>query len=149
MVAIKVPDHYGWVVLGAGIAPVVTSLVLQGYVMEAREKYNVQYPNLYAVPGVHDKADEFNRVQRGHQNFLENTDGVVVMCLLGGLKHPIASAVASGVYCLGCVFYMRGYADNSLDVKDARYKKGGEIKWLGYLTSFVCCGSFAFDLITA
>ena len=73
-------------------------------------------------------ADEFNRVQRGHQNFLESSDSYAIMTLIGGLKHPIACAVGSVCYCVGSVLYMKGYSDNKLDVKMARYKKGaGEI----------------------
>ena len=149
MVAIEVPAHYGWVVLGAGVAPVITSMMLSGKVMAARQAYNVQYPNLYAVPGFHKQADEFNRVQRGHQNYLENTDSYVIMTLLGGLKHPIACAVGTLCYCAGCYLYMLGYSDNSLDVKDARYKKGAAIKWIGFFTSLISCGKLAFSLITA
>jgi glutathione S-transferase len=39
--------------------------------MKARKEYGIGYPNLYATPGYHDKADEFNRVQRSHQNYME------------------------------------------------------------------------------
>jgi len=149
MVAIEVPDHYGWVVLCSGVVPVITNMVLQGFVMSARKKFNVQYPNLYAIPGFHKQADEFNRVQRGHQNYLENTDSYVIMTLLGGLKHPIACAIGSFTYCAGCYLYMKGYSDTSLDVKDARYKKGAAIKWVGFFTSLISCGKLAFSLITA
>ena len=44
---ITVPNNYGWVVLGAGIVPVVTSMWLGGVVMKARKQYDVKYPNLY------------------------------------------------------------------------------------------------------
>ena len=43
---ITVPNNYGWVVLGAGIVPVVTSMWLGGVVMKARKQYDVKYPNL-------------------------------------------------------------------------------------------------------
>merc|ERR1711976_561259 len=143
MVAIEVPDHYGWVVLGAGVLPVMTSMFLSGFVMSAIKQFNVQYPNLYAVPGFHKQADEFNRVQRGHQNYLENTDSYVIMTLLGGLKHPIACAIGTVLYCVGCYLYLKGYSDAELDVKDARYKKGGVIKWIGFFTSMISCQSLA------
>ena len=39
--------------------------------MTARKQYMIRYPNLYATPGYHKNADEFNRVQRGHMNMLE------------------------------------------------------------------------------
>ena len=103
---------------------------------------------LLAVPKHHDKADEFNRVQRGHQNFLEGSDSFAIMTLLGGLMHPLACALGSVCFCAGSVLYMKGYSDASLDVKDARYKKGAAIKWLGFLTSLVCTIKLGYSLIT-
>jgi len=100
--------------------------------MKARESCDVQYPNLYATPGFHKKADEFNRVQRGHQSFFEMAPSAAVMGLIGGLKHPIVCTVASVLFSVGSVFYQIGYADTSLDVKMARYKKGGMLKWIGF-----------------
>jgi glutathione S-transferase len=97
---LDIPSQYGWVVLGAGVAPWWCSTFMSASVMNARNKYDVQYPNLYAVPGYHKQCDEFNRVQRGHQNFLENLGPYVTMTLLGGLKYPLACA-------LGCEYDMR------------------------------------------
>jgi glutathione S-transferase len=149
MVAIDVPSSYGWVVLGSGIGTLVTGFYLSGAVMAAREKYNVPYPNLYAVPGYHKNADEFNRIQRSHQNFVEGLTGYVAMSLLGGLKYPLANAIGSVLFCVGSVLYQKGYIDTSLDVKDARYKKGGAIKWIGVLISLCSTGALGYSLITA
>lgn len=146
MPVITVPDGYGWVVLGSGILPVVTSMILGGDVMKARKSYDVQYPNLYA-PESNKHADAFNRVQRGHQNYLENVDSYTVMTLLGGLRHPIACALGSVCFCLGSVLYMKGYSDTSLDVKMARYKKGGHIKWIGFFASFISTCKLGYSLI--
>ena len=79
--------------LGAGVGPFICNMVLAGSVMSAREKYNVDYPNLYAVPGYHKDCDAFNRIQRGHQNFLENLGTYVTLTLLGGLKYPLTCAI--------------------------------------------------------
>ena len=49
-------------------------------------------PRSYATPGVHDKADSFNRVQRGHQNFIETQGPIIACALVGGLKHPYTCA---------------------------------------------------------
>ncbi|KAL7502900.1 hypothetical protein ACHAXN_000767 [Cyclotella atomus] len=146
MPSINVPEHYGWVVLGSGILPVVTSMVLGGDVMAARKKYDVQYPNLYAPPG-NKNADSFNRVQRGHQNYLEGVDSYCIMTLIGGLKHPIACAVGSVLYCAGSLLYMKGYSDVTLDVKTARYKKGAAIKWIGFFASFISTIKLGYSLI--
>lgn len=103
--------------------------------MKARNDFNVQYPNLYATPGFHKQADEFNRVQRGHQSLFESLTFVMVMGLMGGIKHPMASAVSGALYCVGNVLYMLGYADTSYDVDKARHMKGGPIKSVGTFRS--------------
>jgi glutathione S-transferase len=149
MVSISIPPEYGWVILGAGIGPVLTSMYLGGQVMGARKKFSVEYPNCYAVPGYHKNADEFNRVQRGHQNFLEGSDQYMFMTFIGGLKHPIACAIGSVLYVVGSVLYQKGYADTTLDVQSARYKKGAGIKWIGYFTSFYATCALAYSVITA
>jgi hypothetical protein len=46
----QIPNEYGWVVLGAGVGPFITGVVLSSSVMSARTKFDVKYPNLYAVP---------------------------------------------------------------------------------------------------
>ena len=66
----QVPASYPFVMLAAGALAFIVNFVLGGQVMAARSTYNIPLPNLYATPGYHDKADEFNRVQRGHQNML-------------------------------------------------------------------------------
>ena len=176
MVSLDVPDSYGYVVLGAGVLPCLTGMFLSGAVMKARKgkrfhrlgpispapiptsvshcpfllhctDYDVQYPNLYAVPKVHKDADAFNRVQRGHQNYLEGADSYAMLTLIGGLKHPLACSIGSVCFCIGSVLYMTGYKDANLDVKTARYKKGGGIKWIGFFTSLISCCKLGYDLI--
>ena len=149
MVALEVAPEYGWVVLGAGLGPVIMNFYLSGPVMAARGRLDVPYPNCYAVPGVHKHADEFNRVQRSHQNYLENIGGYTVMTLLGGLKYPLACAVGTVLYFVGSALYQKGYIDITLDAKDARYKKGGLVKWFGFLISFYSTGALAYSLITS
>eukprot|EP00934_Nitzschia_sp_Nitz4_P008611 Nitzschia sp. Nitz4//scaffold3_size479765//381173//381631//NITZ4_000161-RA/size479765-processed-gene-1.487-mRNA-1//1//CDS//3329550941//8601//frame0 len=147
---IDLAPQYGWVVLGAGVGSVVTSFYLSGLVMAARAKYDVPYPNGYGTPGYHKKADEFNRVQRGHLNYLEGLGVYVILALFGGLKYPLANAVASVSWHIGSILYFQGYADTSLDVKTARFMKGGPIfKITGLLISLVSSCMFAYDLITS
>ena len=149
MYTISVPPEYGWVILAAGVGPIITGGILSGAVMNARKRFNIPYPNLYAVPGYHDKADEFNRVQRGHQNWMEMLDQYIALTLLGGLKYPIVCAVGSVFFFAGSVFYQRGYSDTSLDVATARYKKGGVIKWIGFFASLISTCVLAYSVITA
>ena len=140
MASIVVPEAYPWTLLSATAVPFVVSQVLGGRVMGARSKFAVPYPNLYAVPGVHEKADAFNRVQRGHQNMLETLPSVIAMVLVAGLKYPRIAAGASVAYCAGSYFYQTGYADESKDVKGARYTHPlAALKPIGMLTSFIGC----------
>ena len=89
--------------LSACALPFLTNFALGGSVMGARKKYDVKYPNLYAVPGVHKHADEFNRVQRGHQSMMETMPNVIVMTLTAGLKFPkITSLFAEGPFAGFC-----------------------------------------------
>ena len=80
------PAHYGYVVIGNLLGTFATSMHLGGMVMTARKEYKVEYPNLYATPKYHEKADEFNRVQRGHQSMLESSTVAILASLIGGLK---------------------------------------------------------------
>lgn len=120
-------------------APLASLLIysfwMSGRVMKARKEFNVLYPNLYATPGYHKEADAFNRVQRGHQNSLELITSFTVTSLLGGLKYPIACSVYGVFFSLGNCLYLAGYSDTSLDVKTARYKKGGILRIIGMMAS--------------
>ena len=129
------------------VLPAFTNVQLMGGVMKARKKLKIPYPNLYAVPGHHDKADEFNRVQRGHQNYLEMLDDFRLMALIGGLKNPYLNAFGGVCFSLGSYLYQVGYSDMSLDVKFARHKKGAMIKWVGYLIALGTSISFSGSLL--
>lgn len=43
----------------------------------------------------------------------------------------------------------QGYIDTSLDVKMARYKKGGALKWIGVFASFFSTISLAYSMLSA
>ncbi|GKY90523.1 hypothetical protein MPSEU_000026000 [Mayamaea pseudoterrestris] len=133
--SVSVPGNYGYVILTTVVGQFVANFYMGGQVMEARKKFNVPYPNLYATPGFHKSADEFNRVQRGHQASLEQTAIVTVASLIGGLQYPIAASVLNALFSLGNIFFQIGYADTTLDVSMARYKKGGALKWVGVFGS--------------
>ena len=72
-------------------------------------------------------------MQRGHQNILESISDFRTNSLIAGLYFPNLVAVCGLLHCAGAVLYMAGYSDNSLDVKTARLKKGGPIKFLAGL----------------
>lgn len=131
---ITLPDNYGYVILGCGVLPFITNAYMGGPVMKARKRLDVKYPNLYATPGYHKNAEEFNRIQRGHQNYFEVLTNFTAVSLLGGLKHPIICAVSGVMFCAGSVIYQLGYADTKLKVETARYEKYGHlaiVKWIG------------------
>jgi glutathione S-transferase len=146
-VSITVPEGYGSVLLVTIFGHLVVTNYLGAQVMKGREKYGVGYPNCYATPGFHKEADAFNRLQRGHHNFLEQLPIVLLASLVGGLKHPKAVSVCGVLHCVGSILYQAGYADTSLDVKHARYKKGGVLKHVGIVGILVACGKLVFDLM--
>ncbi|GIL45327.1 hypothetical protein Vafri_2591, partial [Volvox africanus] len=121
--------------LVAGVV-VASWMVHHGYmavkVIQARKKYNVSYPALYATAEEcpnpeHRKA--FNCVQRGHQNSLENQPMFLALLFTAGLKHPITAAAAGVIYLVGRVMYMQGY---STGVPDKRMR--GSIGYVGLFT---------------
>lgn len=143
---ISFPDNYGYVILGCGVLPMFTNIYLSGPVQKARKALDVKYPNLYATPGYHKNAEEFNRIQRGHQNYFEHLTHFTALSLLAGLKHPITCAFSGVLFCAGSVVYALGYADMKLNVETARYDKYGHIaiiKWIGYFTTLGCSISLA------
>jgi glutathione S-transferase len=147
MPSIDIPDGYGYVLLTAGILPSVSNVFLGAIVMKARKQFNVQYPNLYGVPGYHKNADEFNRVQRGHQHIFEAISDFRICSLIGGLQHPIAVAVAGLVWNVGSVLFMLGYKDTALDVKTARLRKGGPLQPLAGFFVLGCAVKYTFNLL--
>eukprot|EP00521_Asterionellopsis_glacialis_P000157 CAMPEP_0195256132 /NCGR_PEP_ID=MMETSP0706-20130129/6052_1 /TAXON_ID=33640 /ORGANISM="Asterionellopsis glacialis, Strain CCMP134" /LENGTH=147 /DNA_ID=CAMNT_0040309113 /DNA_START=17 /DNA_END=460 /DNA_ORIENTATION=+ len=138
----EIPSAYGYVVLSCGVLPTIVNMYMAGKIMKARDEFDVKYPNLYATPGFHKKADEFNRVQRGHQSYVENLTNYVTMSLLGGLQHPLAVAFGGVCYAVGSILYMSGYSDTALDVSKARHLKGGPIKYIGFFTSLISSVKF-------
>lgn len=141
---ITVPENYGYVILSTVVLPwFVSNVVMAAKVMKARKKCDVKYPNLYATPGQHKYADDFNRVQRGHQKIFESLTHFTIMSLIGGLKHPVVCSVGGVFYCLGNFLFQKGYADTSLGVDKARHMKGGPIQYIGIFGSLGSCISIA------
>jgi glutathione S-transferase len=102
------PKEYGYVfaVLGGSF---FMNAFLTVKVALARKKYNVQYPALYAAPGSK-YEQEFNCVQRGHQNMLESYSLVMLQMSVTGLAYPITAAAFGGIWVIGRVIYGVGYA---------------------------------------
>ena len=148
VLSIEIPANYGYVFFTVGILPtVVNNFILAPMVMKARKTFKVGYPNLYATPGFHKNADDFNRVQRGHQHVFENLSDFRTVSFIGGLGYPTICAVGGVVYCLGNVLYMLGYSDTKMDVKTARLKKGGPLNMLALFVNLVCAVKFTISVV--
>ena len=110
----------------------IMNLVFGGLVMNARSKYGIPFPTMYAVPGspryynssmkpekkadgtdfseniTNDEAYSFNLVQRGHQNTIENAPFFLAL-LLTAWSFPLISGIAGLFYIVGRALYMYGY----------------------------------------
>jgi len=76
---------------------------------DADAEARFSYPKLYAE-GFSAEAKAFNCVQRGHQQALETYPVFVVLSIIGGLAHPIASSLGGLLWCLARVGWAKGYA---------------------------------------
>ena len=106
------PDGYGFAAFLWIPGMYMFHWVLSGSVISARKEFNVKLPNLYAVPGVHKKADEFNAVQRGHMNMMETNHYLQLMALFGSCyssNAAYANAVGGVANMVGCSLYMKAY----------------------------------------
>ncbi|KAK2156401.1 hypothetical protein LSH36_214g03052 [Paralvinella palmiformis] len=130
------PDGYGYVLLvGTGSVFVNTWMAIN--VGRARRKYGVEYPKMYS-----DDSNEFNCIQRAHQNTLENHPTFLFFLLTGGLQYPKCSAVAGLVYVLGRIVYAKGYYSG-----DPKNKRWGGFGHLGLLVLMGGTISFATYLL--
>lgn len=75
----------------------------------ARRRLDVPYPIFYADES-NPNANEFNCIQRGHQNCLESIAVFFALLLLSGIVYPVASAVLGVVYLVGRLVYFLGYS---------------------------------------
>lgn len=87
-------------------------LYMSHLVMQARAKYEVAYPALYA-PEKHPYKADFDSVQRAHQNTLETLWGVQLLILIvaAGPQGHYAAPLGT-VYVLGRLLYAHGYGEN-------------------------------------
>lgn len=136
MVSLEVPAEYGYVVLVAvGSAFMLVWKSIK--VGQARKKYNVQYPTMYST----DK-NEFNCVQRAHQNTLENYPQFLTFLLLGGIQHPLVTAIGGTVWIAGRIVYAKGYYTG-----DPKKRTRGSFSYFGLLVNLGCTVSFALHLL--
>merc|ERR1740129_418069 len=129
----ELPAAYGYVVLAHGLSW-ISNFYLVFNVVKARQKYGVKYPALYA-PESHPNAEEFNSVQRAHQNTLENWAPVQLLMAFNGILHPKFAAACGAIWAVGRIIYGRGYAKNGPKGRMA----GGLISHLGDFPLIIGC----------
>ncbi len=74
---------------------------------KARKKHEVKYPLMYSPANGGD--NQFNCVQRAHQNTLENYPQFLLLLLTGGMSHPCLSAGAGAIWIAGRIAFALGY----------------------------------------
>lgn len=79
-----------------------------------------------------DSTGEF--MQRGHQNSLELMPTFCTLMILGGMRHPCASAVLGLLYTVTRFFYFKGYATGDPE-KRLSIGKYGFLALLGLMVS--------------
>merc|ERR1711904_739988 len=98
VLTVSLPDEYPFVLVSSTIVPFVANACMGGLVVAARKRCDVPYPNLYATPGHHKHAEEFNRVQRGHQSMFETRPNMIAMALVGGIIYPLLTTACAVLY---------------------------------------------------
>ncbi len=110
----------------------IGTMVAGGFVVQARNKYGIPYPTMYAVPGTKryyndsmkptdsapledtiSDADayNFNLIQRGHQNTIENAPFFLAI-LIAAWPFPLISGIAGLLYLVGRAIYIYGYCQD-------------------------------------
>ena len=113
LISIDVPADYKWVLL-ALVGVFFANQYLVVGVMQARKKYGIKYPNLYAPPG-HKNEEAFNCAQRAHQNTVESMPLFLVELVLVGLFYPLFAASCGGLWSVGRILYGYGYKTKGPD----------------------------------
>ncbi|XP_065194137.1 glutathione S-transferase 3, mitochondrial-like [Sycon ciliatum] len=101
---ISIAQEYGYVVLTSLLGSLLVNFFLIYNVVAARKKYDVKYPALYSPTN-----ENFNCVQRAHQNYLENLTFFLVSGLVAGVVHPIPATACNVIYLIGRIVYALGY----------------------------------------
>ncbi|EPS73711.1 hypothetical protein M569_01049, partial [Genlisea aurea] len=141
---VTLPGEYGYVILVLVFYSFINFWMLLR-VGQARRKYKVFYPALYANESENKDAKLFNCIQRGHQNSVEFMPLFFMLMIVGGLKHPLTSASFGVVYCIARIFYFTGYS-TGIPEKRATI---GKYNYLGLLGLMICSISGAVRMIIA
>ncbi|CAF0856402.1 unnamed protein product [Didymodactylos carnosus] len=141
LVSIILTKEHGY---AAGVA--LSSWVALQYmgvrVMKARKRWNVNYPKLYADEQSDEHGREFNCVQRGHQNTLENYPQFLMLLGLGSIKYPLVSSIGGGIWIVGRLLYFHGYATGN-----PKNRQWGSFQYIGIFTMLGCAVKMIYDLV--
>lgn len=119
-----------------------------------RKGAGLGYPAPYADTAQMSSADPekkkamylFNCAQRAHGNYLENLPSVIPAMLIGGLRFPVATAIAGLGWSVSRVVYAVGYTDKTKS--DGSGRLPGSFFWLFQLAMYVMTGIVGYDLIS-
>ncbi|XP_054785433.1 uncharacterized protein LOC129291969 [Prosopis cineraria] len=136
------PKEYGFVAI-ALVFYCFLNFYVAAQVGNARRKYNVFYPTLYASESENKDAKLFNCIQRGHQNSLETMAIFFMLMILGGLKHPCICAAIGVIYIVARYFYFTGYSTGT----PANRLKIGKYGLLALFGLMICTISFGCTLL--
>ncbi|KAJ1495719.1 hypothetical protein T484DRAFT_1924964 [Baffinella frigidus] len=105
------PRAFGLVILSNLVLGSLTTFYLGfGIVGAARKKYGIKYPTMHVTSQKEgDDAHMFNCAQRVHGNTLESLPALLALSIVGGLKHPIATALAGLLWSFSRIQWAKGY----------------------------------------
>eukprot|EP01080_Neovahlkampfia_damariscottae_P006201 gene6201-10207_t len=88
----------------------ILNMYLLQKVARARKKYNVKAPQMYEEATEKDGCDTpFNRIQRGHQNFLEAFPFFIILFTLASVFYPLYALGGGVVFIISRIVYSIGY----------------------------------------
>lgn len=119
------PEGYGYVMF-TFVDSVLVNTWMSMNVMKARKDHKVKYPKLYS-----EDNDQFNCIQRAHQNTLEMYPQFLALLFVGGLAHPKITSAAGCLYLVGRIVYARGYYTG-----DPAKRSRGHFGLIGLLVMF-------------
>ncbi|CDS41239.1 microsomal glutathione S transferase 3 [Echinococcus multilocularis] len=130
---IFLPRYYGGVIL-VGVGSFAMHMFLAMRVIKARKDFNFPCPNMY-----HPSSDEFNCIQRAHQNYLEVLPMFLMGLFVGGLYCPVGATLLGTTYLVGRIFYYKGYTSGV----PSNRKKGviGFVAFMALMAMSAVCGS--------
>ncbi|GAB2218863.1 hypothetical protein Droror1_Dr00002095 [Drosera rotundifolia] len=144
MAELFLPKEFGYVALVI-VLYCFLNVWMAFQVGKARKKYKVFYPALYALESENKDAKLFNCVQRGHQNSLELMPMFFTLLILGGLRHPVASAAIGLFYIVSRYLYFTGYASG---VPEKRLSNIGKFGFPSLSGLMICTISLGVTLLT-